>query len=485
MKVVPLFGAGIAGYSYTITRQRRVNTYYDLRKDQDKTKVAVYGTPGCKPLPPMFLTISGSTPVRGIFGTQSQFWQAQDNVITSYNSAGNTQFFGNIGTKSGHVSFNVNQSQMIAVDGAGGYIMNRNTGTFTKISDANFPNGARTVAFLSGFFICEAPNSPSFFVSALNDGLTWTFAGGVPATASAFQEPENLLACDALDGNLILFCQTHGEFWQNTGASPQPFAIIPSATFTYGLAAIFSRQQVGDSIIFLAQDQSGGIHLAQIVGYQVRIISDSDFSYIVGQFPMVSDAVGLTYSANGHAMYQVSFPSASRSFLYDTKTDLMSETQTGLTTAFAQRHTGQYSAYFAGQSIISDYVAPQLYTMDPNTFTDNGVVSPREIETKHISPEFNVFTVDAVYLDMETGSGALNQNPQVMMQVSKDEGHTWGVERWKSLGNQGEYLTRMQWDRWGSSSNAKRSMVFRIRMTDPAKFIIAEGAMELRMVQNK
>src|SRR5258706_9457283 len=61
MQPVPLFGSGVFGKSAVVTRQRRVNCYYENRADGDKAKVVVYGTPG---LVLMFTT--GSLPIRGV-----------------------------------------------------------------------------------------------------------------------------------------------------------------------------------------------------------------------------------------------------------------------------------------------------------------------------------------------------------------------------------------------------------------------------------
>jgi hypothetical protein len=63
-----------------------------------------------------------------------------------------------------------------------------------------------------------------------------------------------------------------------------------------------------------------------------------------------------------------------------------------------------------------------------------------------------------------------------MLSYSKDNGRTWSGERWTKLGKMGEYMTRVIWRRFGSTRDA----VFKIRMTDPVKFVITDGAMRLR-----
>ena len=71
---------------------------------------------------------------------------------------------------------------------------------------------------------------------------------------------------------------------------------------------------------------------------------------------------------------------------------------------------------------------------------------------------------------LQTGQGS---NPQVMLQVSRDGGKTWGAELWRTLGAIGQYRTRANWLRLGRS----RDWVMKFRVTDPVKpvFVAAWG----------
>jgi hypothetical protein len=59
----------------------------------------------------------------------------------------------------------------------------------------------------------------------------------------------------------------------------------------------------------------------------------------------------------------------------------------------------------------------------------------------------------------------IGANPQVMLQISKDNGKTWGPERWTSLGKIGAYRDRVEWRRFGKA----RDWTFKLRLTDPVK----------------
>lgn len=472
LKSTPLFGSSIGGKSATVTVQRRLNCYFENREDHDKTKIACYGTPGL--LQQFQLSTASNLPARGLLGTQSKLFVVAYNTLKIYSSTGTLIDAGvTFGTSSGLVSMAYNNNYMLMVDGATCQYYNQSTSTWGAV--ASFPaTGARTVTFVSSFFVAEQPGTQYFWVSNANDGSTWNSLAF--ASASAFGD--NIVAVDNLNGNLVLFSERHTELWQNVGNSPEPFSPILSAANEYGLAAIFSRAHVDESIIFLGQNREGQVQFCQLKGFRNQTISNPDLEYIINRFSTVADAVALVYGQDKHKFYQVTFPTDNRSFLYDTATALWSEVQTGPSVT-PVRHAANLSTYCAGRTLVSDSTSNSIYTFDPLTYTDNGATIPREVITRHILSNFNRIRVAALYLDMETGVGlqtGQGVNPQIMLQYSKDNGRTWSAERWVSSGLIGNYIARVIWRRFGSTRDA----TFKIRMTDPVKFVITEGAMRVR-----
>lgn len=448
-----------------------MNCYYELREDGDKTKVAVYGTPGL--VAKFRPTTPATVALRGLLGTQDMLYVIGFDEFQSLDSNGNALFTASLGSSAGQCSLANNATQVVIVDGAAAYLYTPLAGTFVTIG-GGFPPGARTITFVSSFFVAEQPGTQQFWVSNSNDGSTWDPLAF--ASASAFAD--TILAVDNLGGVLLLFSQQHMEFWQNVGTIPEPFAPILSAANEYGLAAVFSRAHLDQSIFFLAQTRTGQVQFVQIQGLSATVVSNADLDSIINGFAVFSDAVGMAYEADRHKFYQVSFPSANRSFLFDTSTGLWSEVQTGVTST-PSRHRGNLSTYYAGTTLISDYRTNQIYTVSPTQYTDNGETILREIITRHVLSNFNRIRISSLYLDMETGVGLQSgqgSNPQVMLTYSKDNGRTWSGERWASVGRVGQYLTRLIWRRFGSTRDA----TWKIRMTDPVKFVITEGAIKLQ-----
>jgi hypothetical protein len=453
-----------------VTAQRRLNCYYDNRPDADKTKVAVYGTPG---LVLKFSIASAlNLPLRAFLGSQVSLYAVSYNQFLSLGPTGATLASGTLNTFSGLVSLAASPTQIVVTDGNTGYLWTVATSTLAPI--ASFPAiGAMTCTFVSGFFVAEQPGTQVFWVSNSNDGSTWNAL----AFASASIYSDTILAVDNLLGILVIFSQQHMEFWSNQGLSPEPFVPLISAANEYGLAAIFSRAHVDQTLCFLGVTRTGEVQAIQIVGYNANIVSDGDMEAIWNSFSTVADAVGMSYEQDTHKFYQLTFPTANRSFLLDCSTRLWSEVQTG-TSVIPTRHTGNLSTYYAGNTLISDYATNKVYTLSPTQYTDNGVTIIREVVTRHILSQFNRVRISLLYLDMETGVGlqtGQGVNPQIMLSSSKDNGRTWSAERWVSLGAVGTYLTRVIWRRFGSA----RDYVFKIRMSDPVKFVITEGAIKI------
>lgn len=466
MRVVPLFGDGIHGRSAAVTRQRRLNCYFDLRKDGDKTRVAVYGTPG------LTEAFTLSDVARGLLGTDTGLYAVCGNEFQSLDMTGSVIGSGTLDTASGYVAMDSSASQVVVVDGASGYVWDGST--LTQIdSSGGFPFGAHTVAFVGGFFVAEQPGTQQFWVSDVFDGATWdTLAFG-----SASLYSDTLVAVDALQGNLITFSARHLEFFQNVGASPNPFAGILSAAQEYGLAAIWSRAHVGNSICFVAANPQGGAQVCRLQGYQLTVISTPDLDWIINQMDDYTDAVGSAFMSEGHPIYQVTFPTADRTFIFDTLSGIWSDRQTGTTSALATRHVSNLSAVYSGTAYFSSSTDGKVYTQSPTVYTDDGETIVREIVTRHQTQDFNVFGVDEIYLDMQTGVGNDDiTEPKVTIEVSHDGGNVWLTPREFSLGEEGRYETRVIGRQWG----ACRDLVVRVRMTDPAPFVITEGAMKIR-----
>jgi len=477
LKRIKIFGEGIYANSPIITRQRRLNCYIEVRKDQDRSPVVLLGTPG---MAYAFTVATPSNgPNRGLLGSNSYLYTVGGNQLLSVSSAGVTSLAGIIGTSAGNVSMAANTTQIMVVDGNGGYVYTPTTNALVTVG-GSFPNGAKSLAQCNGFFLAEDPGTNNVFVSNLNDGTTW---GGLSFFA-AVQYPDGIVAVDAVSGFVVAFSYQHLEFWQNVGATQEPFQYVTNSATEYGLGAVFGRAHIGDSIVFLCYTKEGGYQVARIQGFAVKVVSTPDVDRIIqaiAREAQVSDCTMLSYQDGSHKFVQMTFPSANlglgRSLLYDATEDLWAETQTGLQAwGIAQRHIGQFSTTGYGKTWIADYQNGNLYNPNPGVYQDNGNIIPRELVTPVLLKDFNILSCRQLYFDMETGVGLANPAlqgyaPNVMIQRARDA-RNFGPERIVPLGQLGQYVTRVNTRRWGRG----RGLTFRLRMTDPVKFVVAAGA---------
>ncbi len=467
MKKIPLFGNGIQSYSAVATAQRRLNCFYDPRPDQDKSEAILRGTPGST----LWLSLP-VYPIRGWIVSEGILYIVAKSNLYSVTSVGTFTYLGAISTNSGLVEMATNTEQIIIVDGTAGYIYTVATATLSVITDVNFPNGAITVDFIDGVFVVEKPNSRQFYISQVYDGTLWT-----PVQfATKESESSNILAVSVMQGMIVLYGASGLEFWQPVTGGSFPYQRINGAQQTWGIAAVNSRVQFStastpNSMMFLGQNPQGHIQVLLFNGYTAVRVSTSDVENIINSFDTYSDAIALTYMIDGHSMYQITFPTGNRSFLFDGLTGLWSEVQTGL--ALLNRHFGNLGIVFGESNYISDATTGNIYILDPNAYTDNGTLIKRQVRTRHLRNAGNIFGVSELYLDMATGTGAQSGGtPILKVQVSKDNGRTFGKERQVSLGDVGEYKTRIIMRRWGTAID----FVWQFTVTAPVKFLITSGS---------
>jgi hypothetical protein len=467
---VSLFGISNYGKSANVTRQVRLNAYVEPQPGDDRSKVAIYGTPG-KDL----FTSFGDTPARGLYQRGDFLYEVHRGTFYEINNAGVKTSRGTINTTSGRVYMADNGTQLILTDGVDGWIYTFATNAFTQIADPDFP-GLATVTWLNGYFIGNKPDSQRFYISDINDGLVWDALD----FASAESNPDNLVATVADNSNLVLFGEISLEVWADSGATDFPFTRISGAAAEWGCAAVNSIVKYDNSLAFLAKNRMGEVIVARLNGYTPQRISNPEIEYIINNYGAVSDCTALSYMLGGHPMLQLNFPTGGESWLFDGLSGAWSKLESYNDT----RDIGEISVNYLDRIIVSDYQNGNLYRLNPLTYTENGQPLTFELISRHLSFDDKRFSVDMLQLDIETGVGTTTgqgSNPQIMLQVSTDGGHTWGTEQWTTIGAIGNYTSRAVWRR---VSGIARDVVFKFRITDPVKIAIYGASIQIRQARS-
>jgi hypothetical protein len=460
-----LFGIGQFGKSFNVTAQKRINCYLEVQPGDDRSRVAIYGTPGL-----VLFTSFGDTPIRGIHQKDDFLYVVHRGTLYSVNNAGVKTVLGVIGTTTGKVYMSDNGTQLILTDGVAGYIYNFVTTVFAQITDVDYPNLA-TVTWLDGYFVGNEPSTQRFYISAINDGLSWDALD----FASAESNPDNIVAVWSDNGNLYLFGSVSAEFWANTGDLDFPFSRISGGATEWGCAAVNSICKYDNSLAFLAKNKMGQVIVARMQGYLPIRISTPELEYIINNYTSVSDAVAFSYMLGGHPMMQINFLTGNQTWLYDGLTNCWSELQD----TNGDRHRAELGVNYLDKTIVTDYENGNLYRLDQDAYTDNGEPIYLELISRHIAKDDIRITIDKLQLDMETGVGTTSgqgSNPQIMLSISKDGGHTYGTEQWCSFGAIGNYRARAIWRRLGQA----RDWAFKFRISDPVKRVIFDSSIDMR-----
>jgi hypothetical protein len=451
MKPIPLLGIGINSNSPEATAQTRVNFY--LEKGDDKNSLYAYGTPGLS----LFVSF-GDTPIRGMYTNGDFIYCVHRDGFYSITNGGTIALLGTLLTSDGTVELSDNGLQIIVVDGTYGYTFTIATQVFARITSDGFP-GARTVAFNDSFFIINKPDTGQFYISNSYDGNTWDALN----FATAESNPDKLSKVYVDHGQVLLFGTDTLEFWYNSGALDFPYARISGASSEWGLASVRSIAKLDNSLIFLAKNKLGEVMVVTVTGYSITKVSTFDIETKFNNYSGVSDATGFSYNYNGHQFYQLNFTAGGESWLYDASMGIWSQLKSG-----DGRHYSEKCVSFFNKTITSDYANGNLYEIRGDVFTDNGTTIVSELTSKHSFAQQDRLQIHMLEIDMESGVGLATgqgDNPQIMLQISRDDGHTWGAEKWANMGRVGVYKSRAIWRRLGQS----RDFVFRIRISDPVR----------------
>lgn len=460
LKPVPLFGIGNTGKSVNVDAQQRLNLYVEVNQDAEKHVLTLYPTPGLTTF-----TNFGDTPIRGLHDRGTLIYAVHRDKLHSIAADGTTKELGTLLTTGGFVSMTDNGSQLILVDGPYGYIHNFAAGTFVRITDVDFPGGD-FVDFLNGRFIVNKPGTGQFHISASYDGLVWDALDFATAEAN----PDNLLRLIVENGQIVMFGDKTTEFWGDTGAADFPFSRIGSSALEWGIAAKLSLAKFMDSLIFLRKNRLGQVQVCMQSGASAQAVSTPSIDKQFASYTTIADATGFAYMLGGHPFYQINFPTANKSWLYDGQSKAWSELSSG-----DGRHRANMHIAFRERSYVSDYATGKLYRLDADAYTDDAATIVRQFQGRH-QASGDLTTISELWLEMEAGVGlqtGQGSDPQVMMQVSRDGGNRWGAEVWRGIGKAGEYRARAKWNRVGSA----RDYVFRFRVTDPVNtvFVAAWG----------
>ena len=462
MRLPGFNGGSYQDQSRVALGERCINLIPERFSRGGKSIGALYPAPGFTE----FATF-GDSPGRGIFYENGRLFAVYGTTLYEVDSAGTPTARGVLAIDSNPAAMSTNGDggqELLVSSGDTGYIFDLSTNVLTsEVSDI------QQIGVVDGFFVGLDPTTSTLKISEALDGKTWD-----PTQISQRSSASDLWrGLAVVRQEIVLLGDKTGEVWFNAGRSPFPFAPRNGATFDVGIVAAFSLAKFGSSCAWLGQPEEGGLGVFVLNGYTPERISPPGLDYLIQTYADddgIDDAIGWSYSRDGHAFYVLQFPSSGRTHVYD-----------GLTQEWHERgkwnpsandygvYRGLFHAQAFEKNLVCDSQSNKMYSLSSSIYTDvGGDVLRRARRTPHLSNENQRIFFDWAELECERGVGltsatAQGYDPEVMLRYSNDGGFTWGAERTRKIGKRGVYGTRVRWQDCGSG----RDRVWEWSQSDP------------------
>ena len=453
--------------SLPLSAQRCINAYPHVPDGPALNSEALFGTPGIDQIATSGASVAqanrGAHKLAGVsywVNSTSLIRLEADNSLTT------------IGTIEGtaRVSMADNGSQlMILVPGGKGYIYTAATASLVEITDSDFrANGnPQYVVFIDGYFCCTTDEN-KHCVSALNDGTNWDALD----FGSAESSPDGVVVPVVYKNQLFIGGEVTTEAFNNIGGSEYPFERA-GLFLEQGVFAPYSVVNSEDSFMFIG----GGENESPAVwafsgGPTTQKVSTFAIDNLLGNLSQneLEAVYGWSYGANGH--YFVGFTLPTTTVVFDVSTGRWHERQSRLDqgdgTFLDTAWRVSDMVTIAGQVYVGDTSDGRIGVLNPDSYQEYGDTIIRQHSTQPFQNNMQPFSVPKLELTIESGVGNSDEtDPQVRLEISRDGGVTWGVERPRAMGKVGEYNRRAIWRRNGRT---KRFDAYRFTMSDPVKY---------------
>lgn len=463
---LPIVGPTYQSASVIADAQRSVNLYPEaIESGTGKAPAALYGTPGLH----AFTTLPAA-PVRGLWAGDNRLFAAAGTKLYEVTSGGSATELGTIADDAWHspVTMRPNGTQLFVVSSGLAYLHNGST-----LAACTFDGGGAVTAtlgaFLDGYFIAQKPSTKQFFISALNNGLSWD-----PLDYGVKEGyPDNIISILVDHRELWTFGAETTEVWINTGNADFPLQREPSAFMHQGCGAPWTPANVAGAVCWLGLDARGGPVAWRARGFLPERISTHAVENVWRGYSTISDAIAYSYVENGHSFWVVTFPTADATWCWDATTGMWHE-RAYWSGAALSRHRGRCHAYVFGKHFVGDHATGQIWQMSSSFYDDGGSDIKRIRALPHVADEAERMFHHAFTIDIEAGVSA-SGSQLAYLDWSNDGGKTFGAARGCGIGASGAYGTRVVWRRLGCA----RDRVYRVTITGQSKVAIVAAYLEM------
>jgi len=344
---------------------------------------------------------------------------------------------GTLNTSAGQCQIFNDGTKMAVCDGANVYSQSGVTLTLVRT--------ASNMTYQDGWFIISVPETGSALAST--DLSSWV-------SISAEGYPDIIVSLLSDHKDMIIFGANSIEIDYTTGSAVLPFKIGAGGFIETGCGAKYSPTKVNNLVYFLDDN----FQVRVLSGRQTQIVSTPAIDFQISSLIDPQEAIGYTYSIEGHVVYVLTFPGANITYCFDTSTTVWYKWSTG---GYNNRHTSNCFIRYSGKNLVGDKENGIIYEIDPSSRLDGTLPIYRERTTQYTHIESRTTFFERLLLEIQTAT-EITGDPQIMLDYSDDFGKTWSTVIHESLGKVGQFLQRVEFYSLGSATHR----AFRIRITD-------------------
>lgn len=364
------------------------------------------------------------------------------NTIYRVDSALNYSLGIKLTTNTGYVGIDDLPNEIIFVDGSYGYLLNKTTSNYSQISSGDFPTlPYDAVAFGNRFFVA---NEDGISFSAQGDGTSWNTLDRFEITTY----PDKPTSLFVFNGRLFVFGRRCTEVWVLQGGD-FPVARDEGLVMEYGCISPGAIASEGGIMVWIGYNKQGITSVVASEGGSPTRISTAEVERELQNYVNPADVRSFMYLNHGNLFYQINFTQDNASWLYN----FTSKTWSRLAYKDNDRHRANCFTYFLGKKYAGDYQLPILYSFNENNKSDDGVAIKRKRITNVLYPNNGeAFNLRMLRFIVEQGVGTESGNddqPQIMLRVSRDSGATFGNQLRKEIGRLGQVSCHTEFYQFG------------------------------------
>jgi len=441
-----LIGNSVKDSDLALTAQETTNWYMESQKEGARNTKALIGAPGTA----LWAEIGTGT-IKAILNHNEKFYVISGIKLYRVNQDTSAVLLGTF-EESNFPVMSANLTQVVVTNGVNGYVWDEVAETFTKITSPDF-YPSRSVCYQDGYLIFAREGTGQFFVSEIDDALTYNAINFDEATLRG----DVLLSVVSDTRNVWLIGARTIEPWYNAGQTTGvPFVPNKGAASLRGTAAARSVVSTQIGLFFLGDDHN----VYWLNGYTPKNISTDAQAKELTSYADVSDAYAFMMNMDGHWFYVLTLPTQKRTFVYDPEED-----------AWHNRESYQLGFWRAscyeqifGLNIVGDSQSNQLGTLDRRTYQEYGNHWVARRVSGVYAAKNRLISANRLELTFPSGQVPQGVTHQAKLRYSDDKGMTYGNPRILTIGTAGKGNQRIIW--WSMGSFRQR--IYELTVSTPA-----------------